>query len=134
MQGMRGKPCGAGDDEAEEAGSEDSSRREGKMPGKAEGGPRKRPIGTAWRDGSHMTIPMTTMYELNPATGQVGLSRASLMSWPVLRIAFLNTQQVLMFCQNGTMYTHVLPLESLCQSSACGCVSSRYIVLVCFYM
>ncbi len=44
------------------------------MPGKAEGGPRKRPIGTAWRDGSHITIPMTTMYELNPATGQVGLS------------------------------------------------------------
>ena len=31
----------------------------------------KRPVGTAWRDGSHMTIPMTTMYELNPATGQV---------------------------------------------------------------
>ena len=32
----------------------------------------KRPVGTAWRDGSHMTVPMTTMYELNPATGQVG--------------------------------------------------------------
>ena len=31
----------------------------------------KRPVGTAWRDGSHMTIPRTTMYELNPATGQV---------------------------------------------------------------
>ena len=31
----------------------------------------KWPVGTAWRDGSHMTIPMTTMCELNPATGQV---------------------------------------------------------------
>lgn len=29
-------------------------------------------MGTAWRDGTHMTIPMTTMYELNPATGQAG--------------------------------------------------------------
>ena len=86
------------------------------MPGKAEGGPRKRPIGTAWRDGSHMTIPMTTMYELNPATGQVRLSRASLMSWHVLRIAFLNTQQVLMFCRNGTIYTHVLPPWRACVS------------------
>ena len=28
------------------------------------------PPGTAWRDGTHMTIPMTTLYELNPETGQ----------------------------------------------------------------
>jgi len=67
------------------------------MPGKAEGGPRKRPIGTAWRDGSHMTIPMTTMYELNPATGQVGLSLATLISWHVPHIAFFITWHVLIF-------------------------------------
>ena len=67
----------AGADEAETPGSEDSpqssAQSKASMPGKAEAAPRKRPLGTAWRDGSHMSIPMTTMYELNPATGQVGL-------------------------------------------------------------
>ena len=32
---------------------------------------RQRPPGTAWRDGLHMTIPMTTLYEIDPLTGQV---------------------------------------------------------------
>ena len=51
---------------------QDSAQSKGSVPGRAGDTPRKRPLGTAWRDGSHMTIPMTTMYELNPATGQVG--------------------------------------------------------------
>jgi hypothetical protein len=34
--------------------------------------PEKPPLGLAWRTGLYMTIPMTTMYEFNPETGQVG--------------------------------------------------------------
>ena len=62
----------AGAAEAEVSSAEGSAQSEGKSAGRAGDAPRKRPLGTAWRDGSYMTIPMTTMYELNPATGQVG--------------------------------------------------------------
>lgn len=62
-------------------GLQDSAQSKGNVPSRAGDAPRKRPLGTAWRDGSHMTIPMTTMYELNPATGQVGTSPKSLLSW-----------------------------------------------------
>lgn len=64
----------AGAAEADTSGTEGRAQSKGKLPGRVGDAPRKRPLGTAWRDGSHMTIPMTTMYELNPATGQVGPS------------------------------------------------------------
>ena len=78
----------AGAREAEMSGTadipQDSVRSKEKMASKAGTAPRKRPLGTAWRDGSHMTIPMTTMYELNPATGQVAPMLRSPVPWTII--------------------------------------------------
>ena len=81
--GHKGSMHAAGAAEAGTSGSgdspQDSAQSKARVPGTAGAAPRKRPLGTAWRDGSHMTIPMTTMFELNPATGQVYILLTSLL-------------------------------------------------------
>lgn len=42
-----------------------------------EDGEQQAPLGMAWRDGRYLTIPMTTLYEFNVETGQVGSSATS---------------------------------------------------------
>ena len=62
--------CATGPDETQSTADVDQPQGRGQAPRATEEGRNKRPVGAAWRDGTHMTIPMTTMYELNPATGQ----------------------------------------------------------------